>query len=83
MFAHSIGILILPCLGLCYFLIVRRSPVAFLAIGTAIVVGALMVGSWQFVSNILQYGVPVHDSEPIWELPSINDARDVATDGIS
>jgi hypothetical protein len=71
MYAHSIGLILLPCVGLCYLLFVRRSPPAFIALGVLIVCGALLIGGWQPVYNMQKFGVPLHESEPIWDLGSV------------
>lgn len=71
MFAHSIGALTPVFVLAIYFaigpgLLIERTKVIFVVGGLASV-----VGGGHYMWNILQYGVPFHDSNPILELPVI------------
>ncbi len=77
MFAHSIGILVLPFTQGAYFLLTRSSFWRRCAICTVFGLTALFVGAGQYVQNTIDFGVPFHDSEPIWELPQVDHKTDV------
>ena len=77
MFAHSIGILLLPFTQGAYFLVTRSSFWRRCAICTVFGLTALFIGAGQYVQNTIDFGVPFHDSEPIWELPQVDHKTDV------
>lgn len=72
LFTHSINILCLPLLGV-YFLIadnfsVLRNLKRYVAIFTC---GLLPMIPF-YVQNVLNYGSPISDSPPLWQLVSLN-----------
>ena len=77
MFAHSIGILLLPFTQGAYFLVTRSSFWRRCAICTVFGLTALFIGAGQYVQNTIDFGVPFHDSEPVWELPQVDHKTDV------
>ncbi len=77
MFAHSIGILLLPFAQGAYFITTHSTFWRRCAICTVFGLTALFVGSGQYVQNTIEFGVPFHDSEPIWELPQVDHKTDV------
>ncbi|GLQ21963.1 hypothetical protein ACFFUB_11485 [Algimonas porphyrae] len=77
MFAHSIGLLLLPFTQFAYFFTTRSSFWRRCAVCTVFGVIALLLGAGQYVQNTIDYGVPLHDTEPIWELPQVDHKTDV------
>lgn len=70
MYSHSINlILTVPLLGAGYLLVARGSLGARVAAGTAIAVCATVVGGERIFSNLLQFGMPVYDFLPVYDLP--------------
>lgn len=77
MFAHSIGILLLPFAQGAYFLTTKSSFWRRCAMCTVFGLVALLIGCGQFVLNTIEFGVPLHDTEPVWELPQVDHKTDV------
>jgi len=77
MFTHSIGLLLLFFSTSAYFFLCRQPLSLRFAIPTIIGLTALLIGSGQFVENTIQFGVPLHDTEPVWELESVDHKTDV------
>ena len=77
MFAHSIGLLILPFVGFSYMVLVRLKIQHYFIVGTLIAVTALFFGAGQFIENTIRFGTPIHDAEPIWDLARIDHKNDV------
>lgn len=77
MFAHSIGILLLPFVHAAYFFNTKSSFWRRCAICTVFGLVALIIGCGQYVQNIIEFGVPLHDTEPVWELPQVDHKTDV------
>jgi len=77
MFAHSIGLLLLPFCHAAYFFSTKSSFLRRCAVCTVFGLVALSLGAGQYIQNIFDYGVPLHDTEPIWELESVDHKTDV------
>lgn len=77
MFAHSIGLLLLPFAQSAYFFVCKQSFIRRCLICTVLGLTALFIGAGQFVQNTVDYGVPLHDSEPVWEHEEVDHKTDV------
>lgn len=77
MFAHSIGLLLVFFATSAYFFLCRQRLFLRFAIPTLIGLAALTIGSGQFIENTIRFGVPLHDTEPVWELESVDHQTDV------
>lgn len=76
-FAHSIGVLAIAFGGLAWLVLGPKGR--FTDWRTPLIVGAvvLVVGGWHYLKNIAIFGVPLHDSLPIWEMPEIDFATEL------
>jgi len=76
-FAHSIGVLAVAFGGFAWLVLgPRRRFIDWrtpLTIGTVI----LVVSGWHYLKNIFIFGVPLHDSLPVWEMPEIDFATEL------
>lgn len=72
LFSHSIGLLTLPFLGVCFLTRMRRSLLNRLSVLTVISVLALTIGGGRYLQNMVEYGVPLRDDEPVWSLPIVD-----------
>jgi hypothetical protein len=76
-FAHSIGVLAVVFGGLTWLLLGPKGR--FSDWRTPLIVGAvvLLVGGWHYIRNMLIFGVPLHDSLPVWEMPELDFATEL------
>lgn len=77
LFSHSIGILTLGFVGLALLLFLAvplKDRIRAIAIMTVI---ALLIGGWQYIFNIIQFGVPLQDNEPVMADPALNFTEDL------
>lgn len=76
-FAHSIGLLAVVFGGLAWLLLGPSNR--FYRFGLPILVGlfALLFGGAQYLKNLYMFGVPLHDSVPVWDMPEIDFESDL------
>lgn len=76
-FAHSIGVLAIAFGGLAWILLGPKGR--FTDLRTPLIIGTVvvLVGGWHYLKNILIFGVPLHDTLPIWEMPEIDFATEL------
>ena len=78
LYAHSLGLIIVAVSGLIYLLLKPGGFVVRVQGVMLISVLALMVGGYQYIHNLIQFGVPITDSLPVWELPELRVGADLA-----
>jgi hypothetical protein len=76
-FSHSIGVLAVVFGGLAWLLLGPKGR--FTDWRTPLIVGAvvLLVGGWHYIKNIVIFGVPLHDTLPVWEMPELDFATEL------
>lgn len=72
LFSHSIGLLTLPFLSVAWLTLSHRPWPRKLAVVAVVCAVAMAVGGARYARNLLDYGQPLRDYEPVWNLPSID-----------
>lgn len=71
MYGHSIGLLTLPFILIIYGFL-SKEPIRLRILSILIIFSvAMSIGMWRYLQNLLEFGVPLRDSEPVLELPQI------------
>lgn len=77
LYAHSIGILAIPLTGIA-FLVLADIPLSRkLQLGTLCCLVAIGLGSLQYFENVVQFGTPLQDSTPIFDMAEVDYASDM------
>lgn len=76
-FSHSIGVLAVVFGGLAWLLLGPKGR--FSDWRTPVIVGAvvLLIGGWHYIKNTVIFGVPLHDTLPVWEMPELDFATEL------
>lgn len=72
LFSHSIGLLTLPFLSVAWIALSRQPWPRRLAVVAVVCSVGMAVGGVRYARNLLDYGQPLRDYEPVWNLPSID-----------
>jgi hypothetical protein len=78
LYAHSLGLIIVAISGLIYLLLRPGGIIERVQGATLISVFALAIGGYQYLHNLIQFGVPITDSVPVREIPELRVAADLA-----
>lgn len=76
-YAHSIGLLALPFAGVAYLLLGPGTFWDKVRLGCVFGTVALAVGGLQYGKNLVQFGAPLQDSMPVWDLPQVDFGSDL------
>jgi len=77
MYSHSIGILAIPLTGAAFLLLADVPIRTKLQLGILCCIVACGVGGLQYVKNLIQFGTPIQDSVPIFQIEQIDYESDL------
>lgn len=77
LYAHSIGLLVFPLIGIAFLVLTELPLVRKVQLGTLCCLVAVGVGGLQYFGNLAQFGAPLQDSSPVFDMAEVDYASDM------
>lgn len=77
LYAHSIGLLVLPLTGFAFLVLAELPLVRKLQLGALCCLVAVGIGGLQYFENLAQFGTPLQDSSPVFDMAEVDYASDM------